>query len=89
MTLRTRSLATCRRKRPTGIGGNQADNSAWSQQAYIKASNTNTFDVFCAPLCSRLRAFDWTQARVTPEQLLIALGALAHIDSLASQGRSR
>jgi len=45
----------------TGIGGNQADNSAsvagavyvftragsaWSQQAYIKASNTNTFDLF-------------------------------------------
>jgi len=49
----------------TGIGGNQADNSftdagavyvftragsAWSQQAYIKASNTNRFDQFGEPL---------------------------------------
>ncbi|HWU91069.1 MAG TPA: hypothetical protein VN253_27575 [Kofleriaceae bacterium] len=47
----------------TGIGGNQADNSAiragavyvfarsgatWSQQAYVKASNTNAFDRFGA-----------------------------------------
>src|SRR5262249_46049315 len=47
----------------TGIGGNQADNSAfqagavyvftrsgatWSQQAYLKASNTDAFDEFGA-----------------------------------------
>lgn len=45
----------------TGVGGNQADNTAagagavyvfvrsgttWSQQAYLKASNTNSFDAF-------------------------------------------
>ena len=49
----------------TGVGGNQADNStrgagavyvfartknAWSQQSYIKASNTNSYDGFGAPV---------------------------------------
>jgi len=58
------TLAVCAREEAsnaTGIGGNQADNSAfragavyvftragsaWSQQAYIKASNTNAGDYF-------------------------------------------